>query len=405
MDIQTPLNLASQEFTERKYEIYPQLLEEHPVAPMKYSIIKGIMVTRYDDCRLVLKDPRFVRNRTTATGKGNRFPFPIPLPKSVQAMSQSMILEDEPAHRRLRNLVHKAFTPHSLIRIQDRIESLTDELLNKMETETTVDLMKVYSLPIPVTVIREMVGIDEEDMPQFQNVMSALSKGLTGWRLLKTFLWDMPKSIRFIRELIERKRKEPKDDIFTALIHAEEDGDQLSEDELISMLFLIIVAGYETTVHLITNAVLTLLQHPEDLARVRAEPEMMEGAVEEILRYRGPIHGTKPIYPTEDVTLHGVTIPKGTMVFPLLGAANFDPRKFEDPQKFDITRSPNQHLAFGYGIHFCLGAPLARMETQIALKNLLDRFPNLQLAVKPEELKLQRIPMWHRYQSLPVKLR
>lgn len=190
----------------------------------------------------------------------------------------------------------------------------------------------------------------------------------------------------------------------TGLIEAEEDGDRLSEDELVAMVFLLIVAGYETTVHLITNAVQTLLTHPEQLARLRAEPELIESAVEEVLRYNGPVHGTKPEYALEDVTLHGVTIPKGAVVMPLLGAANHDPAVFENPEVFDIARTPNRHLGFGQGIHYCLGAPLARLEARIALKTLFERNPNLRLAVRPEELKLQYIPGWHRHVSLPVVL-
>mgnify|MGYP002624169524 FL=1 len=188
------------------------------------------------------------------------------------------------------------------------------------------------------------------------------------------------------------------------MIQAEEAGEKLSEDELIGMVFLLVFSGFETTVHLITNAVLTLLEHPEQLERLRSEPALMESAVEEILRYRGPIHATKPMYATEDVTLHGQTIPKAAPLMPLLGAANFDPEVFEDPDTFDVARTPNKHLAFGHGIHFCLGAPLARMETRIALTNLLERNPNLRLAVDPSDLKLQTVPMWHRYESLPVSL-
>jgi cytochrome P450 len=165
---------------------------------------------------------------------------------------------------------------------------------------------------------------------------------------------------------------------------------------------LLIGAGYETTVHLITNSALTLLQHPDQLALLRANPNLMESAVEEVLRFHGPIEGTKPMYTLEDVTLRGVTIPKGSIVMPLLGAANHDERFFKNPEVFDITRSPNQHFGFGRGIHYCLGAPLARLETKIALKNLFDRYPNLRLAVKPEELSIQLMPMWHRYERLPV---
>jgi cytochrome P450 len=350
----------------------------------------------------ILKDDRFVRNRTTATGGGSRLPFLMP--KSVALMAQSMIIEDEPEHRRLRNLVHKAFTPRALARLETRIEELTHELLDKAEKQGTVDLMRAYALPIPVTVIAEMMGVSQADMPKFRDSLSVLTDGMSGWNLFRTLFWDLRKAVAFSRELIARKRADPQDDILTGLIQAEEAGDKLSEDELVSMLFLLVFAGFETTVHLITNSVVTLLQHPDQLARLRAEPALMESAVEEILRFNGPIQGTKPMYALEDVTLHGVTIPKKATVLPLLGAANRDPAVFENPDVFDIARSPNRHLGFGQGIHYCLGAPLARLETRIALTNLLERNPNLRLAIAPEDLRVQTVPLWHRYEKLPVIL-
>lgn len=399
--LKEPINLSSKAFIANKFAYYRWLREEAPVCKGKLSIINAYLVSRYDDCVSVLKDPRFVRNRTTATG-GGRLPFPAP--KYISLISQSMILEDEPEHRRLRNLVHKAFTPRALARLDERIDELTHQLLDAAEAQGTVDLMPAYALPIPVTVISEMVGVAEADMPKFRNSVRVLSNGLSGWSLFRTLFWDLRGATKFVRELIARKRADPQDDILSALIQAEEEGDTLSEDELVSMVFLLIVAGYETTVHLITNGVATLLEHPEQLARLRENPELMDSAVEEILRYSGPIHGTKPGYALEDVPLHGVTIPKGAAMIPLLGAANRDPAVFTDPDRFDIERTPNRHLGFGQGIHYCLGAPLARMETKIALKNLLARNPNLRQAVAPDQLRLQNVPLWHRYESMPVVL-
>ncbi|MCG8353499.1 MAG: cytochrome P450 [Chloroflexales bacterium] len=401
LPIKHPLNINSREFTANQYAYYQWLRQEAPVYKGKVSIINAYLLSRYEDCVWALKDPRFVRNRTTATGE-SRMPFPMP--KSVAFLAQSMIVEDEPAHRRLRNLVHKAFTPRALAQMEERIERLTHELLDKAEQQGGVDLMSTYALPIPVTVISEMVGVADADMPKFRNSMQVLTKGFSGWTLFRTFFWDMPSMVRFVRDIIARKRADPQDDILTALIHAEEEGEQLSEDELISMVFLLIIAGYETTVHLITNSVVTLLQHPAQLAHLRAQLALMESAVEEVLRYNGPVQGTKPGYAMEDITLHGVTIPRGAAVMPLLGAANHDPAVFANPEVFDIARTPNKHLGFGQGIHYCLGAPLARMETRIALKNLLDRNPNLRLAVRPEELRLQNVPLWRRYERLPIVL-
>lgn len=397
--LKTPPDLNSKAFAEHKYEYYRWLREEAPVFKGKLSVLNVYVLSRYEDCVSMLKDPRFVRNRTTATG-GGRLPFPVP--KSVQLMSQSMITEDEPDHRRLRNLVQQAFTRGSLAKLSARIEVLTNELLDVAEAQGTVDLKQVYALPIPVRVIQEMVGVSDEDMPRFKDGMSAMKDGFSGWAIARTLLWDIPRLTKFVRKLIERKRADPQADMLTGLIQAEDEGEKLNEDELVSMVFLLIIAGYETTVQLITNGVLTLLQHPEQLEKLREHPELIDSAVEEILRYAGPIHGTKPEYALADVTIHGVTIPKGAAVFPLLGAANRDPAVFENPDVFDITRSPNKHVGFGSGIHACLGAPLARMEARCAITNLIRRNPNLRLAVSPDELEVEIRPAWHTYKRLPV---
>ncbi len=403
LQIKHPINLNNPDFIANRYEYYRWFREEAPVYKGKMSVIRTYMVSRYDDCVMVLKDPRFVRNRTTATGGKNR--MPIPMPKYMALMAQSMIIEDEPEHRRLRNLVHMAFTPRSLRKLEARIETLTHELLDKLEAQGTVDLKDAYALPIPVTVISEMVGVSSADIPKFRDSMKAVTAGgASPWNMARMVLWDMRKAIAFVRELVQKKRANPGDDILTELIQAEDEGQRLTEDELVSMVFLLIVAGYETTVHLITNSVSTLLEHPDQLERLRANPELMDSAIEEVMRYNGPIHSTKPCYAAEDVTLHGVTIPKGSTVMPLLGAANHDRAVFDNPDVFDISRTPNKHLGFGMGIHYCLGAPLARIEVKIALTNLLNRNPNLRLAMEPDALEKMRFPTMDSYKSLPVVL-
>ncbi len=401
-DIKHPINLTDKKMIANKQRVFQYLRDEAPVYKGKLSVFNAYFVSRYDDCTMVLKDSRFVRNRSTARGGGSKLPFPMP--KSVQRLAESMIVEDDPEHRRLRNLVHKAFTPRAIGQLGEQVDVLSHELLDNAEQQGEVDLMKSFALPIPVTIISRMVGVPKDEMGHFSGGMKALTDGLSGLNILRTLFLDMPRLTKYMEGLIERKRANPQDDILTALIQAEDDGDKLNEDELVSMVFLLIIAGYETTVHLITNAVLTLLTHPDQLALLRENPDLMDTAIEEIMRYHGPIEGTKPQYPIEDVTLHGVTIPKGAMVSPILGAANHDERVFENPEVFDITRDPNPHLGFGRGIHYCLGAPLARLETKIALTALLERNPNLRLAVDPDELKVQRIPSWHRYESLPVIL-
>lgn len=403
-DASRPINLGGADFTEHKYDWYRWLLEEAPVCEGKISVLKIGLVARYEDCRLVLTDKRFVRSRGRARGKGSSNPLPIPMPKSVAVIARSMIYEDDPEHRRLRNLVNKVFTSRAVEKLSDRVEEISHELLDDLGEQNQIDILERYARPVPSRVITEMMGLRKEDVAPFQHAFGVLTKGMSGLRILRTLLWDLRAIDKFVRELIAQKRVAPSDDILSALIQAEEEGDRLSENELVAMVFLLIVAGFETTLHLITNGVRTLLEHPDQLARLRAEPELWDSAVEEIVRHRGPVHGTKPQYPTEDVTLHGHTLKRGTPVMPLLGAANHDPRVFEKPDEFDIARSPNHHLGFGFGMHFCLGAQLARMETRVALRNLFDRNPNLRLAVDPSQLKLAAVPGWHRHASLPIAL-
>ncbi len=399
IDLSRPVSLASQEFVQNKFAWFERIREEKPVYLAKISVLKIYTVSRYEDCTNILKDPRVLRNRSTATG-GSRFPFP--LPKSIQVIAESMITEDDPNHRRLRELVRRAFRPQAIDALTEQIDRYSHELLDELAERKEFDLQKDYALKIPVRMIGDMLGIKREDMPKFVGTFSVLTEGFSGWRLMRTLFKDMPDSIKFVRQLIQDKAASPEDDILSHLIQAEDDGDKLTEDELVAMVFLLIAAGYETTVHLISNGVLTLLQHPQQLEQLRAEPRLINSAVEEILRHRGPVQSTKPGYATQDIELHGITIPKGKPIMPLFGAANHDPRVFDHPQIFDITRTPNHHLGFGHGMHFCLGAHLARAEARLGLLNLIQRLPNLQLGVAESALQLQTLPGWHRYNGLPV---
>jgi cytochrome P450 len=396
--------MGSPEFVQHKYAWYRWMLEEAPVCQGKISLMKIHLVSRYDDCRMVLTDERFVRNRSRARGKSDGSPLPFPLPNAVLAVARSMILEDDPEHRRLRNLVNKAFTARAVARLSDRVEELSSRLLDDLEEQKEVDLLEAYARPIPTRVIAELVGLGDSDVTEFDSSLHVLTKGFSGFGILRTLLWDLRATNRFIRELIARKRTQPGEDILSQLIEAEEEGDRLSDDELVAMVFLLIIGGFETTLHLITNGVRTLLENPDQLARLRAEPELWDSAVEEIVRHRGPVHGTKLQYAKEEVVLRGTTIEQGAPIMPMLGAANHDPRVFENPDAFDVARSPNHHLGFGFGMHFCLGKQLAVMETRIALKSLFDRKPEIRLAVDPSELKIVNVPGWHRHESLPVVL-
>ncbi len=399
VDLSRPIDLSSRDFTNNKYALYDRIREENPVQQVKISVMRLYAVSRYEDCEAVLKDPRIRRNRSNATGGS---PFPFPMPRSVKPIAQSMIQEDDPQHRRLRELVRKGFRPQEIDKIEARIDAYAQELLDGLSNAPTFDLQSQYALQLPTRMIADMLGVPMTAMPKFQSMLSTVTRGFGGLRLLRTLFMDLPGAVSFVRDLVRAKQNDPGDDILTGLIQAEEDGDKLTEDELIAMVFLLTVAGFETTVHLITNGVLTLLQHPDQLEKLKSDPTLIDSAVEEILRHRGPVHMTKPNYAAEEITLHGVTIPKGKPIVPLFGAANHDPRAFDRPGVFDIARSPNRHLGFGHGIHFCLGAHLARAEARLAITNLFARFPDLGLAVDESALKLVAMPGWHRYNGLPV---
>ncbi|MEM7100979.1 MAG: cytochrome P450 [Pseudomonadota bacterium] len=402
VDHTKPISLTSKNFHQNKFETYAYLREHLPVHRASIFGLKIFVTARYDDCLTVVKDPRFLRNRSTVTG-GSRMPFPVP--GSIKALAESMITSDDPEHRRLRSIVQKAFVPKNLHGMSDVVEDMAHDLLDKLDHGQPINLQSEYALTIPTAVIAQLMGVKDQEMDELRSSIRVLSEGLSGWNVIRTLAWDLRKTVNFVRELIARKRSQPEDDILSALIAAEEEGSRLSEEELISFTFLLIVAGFETTVHLITNGTVALLQHPDQLQRLIKDPELYGTAVEEILRYAGPIHGTKMNYASEDLEISGVQIPKASMVMPLLGSANRDEEVFEDAESFNITRDPNKHLAFSQGNHFCLGAFLARMETKIALKVLFERCPDLHLAVPEGSLTIQRLPGWHRYDELPVALK
>lgn len=400
-----PVKLNTLAFARDAAAHFRWMHSEAPVCRAKISVMNLVLIAGYDDCCAFLRDPRTVRDRRKVGGKSKG---PIPMPRSIQMMTSSMIIEDEPEHRRLRSLVSQAFTPRSIERIGERVDRLTDELLDAVPKGEPFDLIAAYSLPIPVTVIRELLGVSAADMPRFTLSLRALTRGYSLFSILATMFLDMPRTVRLLDEMIERKRAAPEDDVLSALIAAEQAGDKLNHDELLAMVYLLIIAGYETTVHLITNAVITLLQHPQQLAQLRASldagDELLDATIEEVLRYAGPVQGTKPQYPAQDIVIRDVEIPRGAMVLPCLGAANRDPNVWTDPDRFDIHREHHKHLGFGFGPHFCLGAALARLETKIALRKLLRRFANIELAVPAEQLELQALPLWMRYKALPLRV-
>jgi cytochrome P450 PksS len=378
-------NIASPAFKANPYPFYARLRAEAPVHPVTLpNGQKAWLISRYDDVVAALKDERFVKDKLNALTPGQvaRQPW-VP----AMAITRNMLDLDPPNHTRLRGLVNKVFTPRLVEQLRPRIEALTAGLLDAVQVRGRMDLIRDYALPVPTTIIAEMLGVPAEDRHKFHRWSSAiLSSTSSGWGTLQAIpsVWLF---LRYLRKLIRVRRSVPRDDLLSALIQVEEAGVQLSEEELLAMVFLLLVAGHETTVNLIGNGTLALLEHPDQMARLQDDPGVIRPAIEELLRYYSPVETATERYAREDVTVAGVTIPQGSLVFTVLASANRDEQQFADPDRLDLLREPNRHVAFGQGIHFCLGAPLARLEGQIAISTLVRRLPELRLAVPPNALR------------------
>lgn len=387
-------DLARPTFKANPYPYYARLRDESPVCATELLGQSGWLVTRYSDVFAVLKDERLLKDWWPATRWVHRF---------AGAITRNMLNQDGPDHLRLRALVHKAFTPSLVEQLRSRIESVCDELLDKLESDGRMEMMSGYALPLPLTVISELLGIP----PEIRDRLHALSRSTFSAVNILGVLRSLPDQrilIRRIRKLVAERRREPRDDLITALVQAEEAGDKLSEPELVATIALLLVAGYETTVNLIGSGALTLIEHPEQRQLLMREPALASSAVEEVLRYTSPLDLTTQRFAREDMTIGPVKISQGELVLAVLGSANHDETQFSNPETFDIMRQPNKHLAFGQGSHFCLGAPLARMEGQIALTTLFRRFPDLRLTQTPESLRWRQSLIIRGLEQLPVAI-
>ena len=358
------------------------------------------LLTRYDDVANLLKDERFVKDKRKAMTAEQLRKMPW-VPPMFRPLERNMLDLDPPDHTRLRTLVHKAFTPNLVARMRDRIQSLADELLTQVMHKGECDLIRDYALPLPMIIITEILGVPTRDRNKFHKWSKAvvsLSSPSPNLRVIPN-VWMF---LRYLRRFFETRRRDPQNDLATALITAEEAGDKLSKDELLAMVFLLLIAGHETTVNLIGNGMLALFEQREALDRLRHNPAMIKSAVEELLRYTSPVFMSTERYAREDVTIHGVTIPRGQMTLGVIGSANRDETVFHKPDELDITREPNKHLSFGQGIHFCLGAPLARLEGEIAINTLLRRTSGLRLQVAPESLRWRPSIFLRGLESLPI---
>lgn len=354
-------------------------------------------LTGYDDVVTALRDPRFGR-------EVKRLPEPLRAQhvfegeEAFEMVNRHVLNMDPPDHTRLRRLVSRTFTSKRVRELEPRIQEITDGFLDAMAGQETPDLIRDLAAPVPIIVIAELLGIPIADRDWFRDVVdrnlrpSSEEEGMAaGFELMA-----------YTNEAIERRRADPGDDLLSDLIHLEEEGDRLDHSELLSMVQLLLIAGHETTVNLIGNGMLELMSHPDQLALLRAEPHLIDSAIEEMLRFNGPVETPFPRFVYEDVEIGGVNIPCGDVAIPVLLAANRDPAHFSEPDLFDIARDPNKHVAFGFGIHFCLGAPLARLEAKSAISGLLDRFPDIDLASERASLAWNPGFFLRGVRSLPV---
>lgn len=391
--------------------LFARLRELGPVLRTRLPMLGDCWVTTtYEAADRVLRDKEHfgtdalnagLKSRTAMMGALGWF-----LPKAMKAMVQNMLTMDEPDHRRLRSLVEVAFARQSVTGMRPGIERIVDRQLDELEQSAdatgTVDFQHTFAKRVPLMVICELLGLPEADRDKFEQWcdFSSASGAIS-------MLWSMRKMgrlTRYLQEQFAQCRRNPRPGMISALVQAEQDGDRLSEEELLASIFILLIAGHETTTHLLTVGLLALQQHPQAKAELMADWSKIDTAVDEMLRYNSTIQMTKPRYARQDVELFGQRIKQGEMTFPLLAAANCDPAVFDHPERFDINRSPNNHMAFGRGIHVCLGLKLAKAEADIAFERLLTRFPDLQIARSLEQL-LWSERIGHRsLDGLPVTL-
>lgn len=366
-------------------------------------------ITRYEDVLDILKDnTRFAKDprnleRNTDNGDDQTQPAVSLSNKNIfQNINQNMLFADPPDHTRLRTLVSQAFTPRRVELIRPRIQTIADDLLDKVAHQGHLDLIADYAFPLPVTVIMELLGVPAADQTQVHDWSKVIIAPGRHGISLKQRKRHIRAFVHYLHEMFANRRHNPQDDLITDLVQAEESGDTLSESELSSMVALLFVTGHETVVNLIGNGTLALLQHPDQLAQLKANPDLIDPAIEELLRYDGPVETSTTRWAREDLELHGRHIKKGDVVRVVLTSANRDAAVFDHPDTLDLNRTDNPHLAFGRGLHYCLGAPLARLEGHIALLTLLNRFPNLRLATPLTELKWHSGVIFRGLESLPL---
>jgi cytochrome P450 len=389
------------DYYQNPHGYFARMREEGPVTQVVLPYgERAWLVTRYAEVRAALADPRLHKDWA------GKLTEPGWVPDEVTGyLNMHMLNADPPDHARLRKLVSKGFTARRVAGLRPRVEAITASLLDplgpRLAAGEAVDLIEAFAFPLPVTVICELLGVPTRDQAEFRQWSDAVvsSGGEPGsFRAAATAMYH------YFTRLVAAKRAQPADDLVSALVEARDSGDSLDDRELIAMLFLLLVAGHETTSNLIASGTLALLTNPAELDRLRADRSLLPGAVEELLRYVNPLNHATDRFTLEPVEIGGVTIPAREWVLCVTSSANRDPERFGDPDRLDVGRDAGGHVAFGHGIHFCLGAPLARLEGEVAFGALLSRFPGLSLAADPSSLRWRPSSLIHGLEALPVRL-
>jgi cytochrome P450 len=373
------LNFFDPDFLADPYPVYHRLRAEDPVHHHPFGFY---VLTRYDDVAAFLRDARFDKSGYQALFESRFGGGP-----DGSWLALSMLFRDPPDHTRLRALVSKAFTPRVVETLRPRVQAIVDRLLERVTGAGRMDVIADLAYPLPVTVISELLGVPAAEADAVRGWSFHVARALdaialpVGPEVIERGRRATGEMVEYFGRLAEARRRRPGSDLLSGLVEAEEAGDRLTERELLATCVLLYVAGHETTVNLVGNGLLALLRHPQECRRLRDDPALLPGAIEELLRYDGPVQRTGRMAAC-DAEIGGVPIPAGALVLGLLGAANRDPAHFVEPDRLDVTRDQPRHLAFGSGIHYCLGAPLARLEAQAAIGTLLRRFPAVALAVE-----------------------
>ncbi|GAB3499158.1 cytochrome P450 family protein [Amycolatopsis cihanbeyliensis] len=397
-------------FVRDPYALYERFRAEHPVRPVVFHGLRMWLVSEYEDVRAVLADPRIRKNparvaELTARQLGrSEQGAPAGQPDAGEPspgrrmLVGHMLNMDPPDHQRLRKLVSAVFTARRIESLRPEVERIADRLLSGLAGEQ-VDLLRAFAFPFSITVISELLGVPERDRERFATIADKMIVA-AGADDLGQVADEMA---GYLAGLIAEKRRSPDDTLISGLIQVRDSGDRLSEDELVSMVFQLLVAGYDTTAHLIGNGTFVLLSHPEQLAALRADRSLLPSVIEELLRYENSLHVATLRYTSEPVDIGDVRVPGDEFILAALGSANRDQQRYPDADRFDSTRDAGGHTAFGHGIHHCLGAPLARLEAKVAFSALLDRFARIELAVPAAELRWQA-NMTRGLETLPVRL-